>query len=442
MSTRRMLIGLAVLLLTATPLVAQSEWREVTISPPTECCECDNCQCDPCECLDGECGVSPSPQEGFSGKVSLAGLVADSSADEYLTTNPAEASYRVWQRASDGAYQGSATAISPRWLVTNSHVVGHRLHSWEKKTLAIMGNGVSSYVDVCSFNVDADIALLKLPNNSTLNLKYADLGTLQNGQSITTWGYGASGVLEGRQGTMTHRNAYYDTGMSIPLYEMSTLVEQGDSGGGNFDEYGRLVSMTATSTTPGGRSPGGSVGADKILEVIDHWEAQYCANGRCLPIRRSVYQPAVSYRPPAPVPSTNPTPPTVSPPPVAPVKEVDLDKVAELLFEKMKENPELFKGDKGDQGEQGDTPAIDYDSLGEQVAAQLKANPITIEFQGSEGTIARTTTVRLGETLTIPPLRMEIVEGDRVEFQERPLGGILSMESDNKVPVETGSNLD
>ncbi len=69
---------------------------------------------------------------------------------------------------------------------------------------------------------------------------------------------------------------------------------------------------------------------------------------------------------------------------------------------------------------------MDYDKLAAEVANRLP--PVRIQIG------ARLIEARIGETIVLPPVRMEIQHpnGD-IRFQEKPLGGIIAIKL---VPVK------
>lgn len=145
--------------------------------------------------------------------------------------------------------------------------------------------------------------------------------------------------------------------------------------------------------------------------------------------------------------------------------QLDYNKLADIVIQRMEENPDVFRGPKGDAGppgKDGQTPdvSIDYQRLSEMVVSRMKQNPDQfrgpkgadgqtpeIDYQqltdsvksrlpgfrvirkGRDGEIIHTEDVELGGDIVFPPVRMEVqhTNGD-VFFQEKPLGGTIAIE--------------
>ena len=100
---------------------------------------------------------------------------------------------------------------------------------------------------------------------------------------------------------------------------------------------------------------------------------------------------------------------------------IDYEKVSELVIQKMKQNPEPFKGEKAV------SPTISYDKLATAVADRLPG--IDVVFKGKGGT---RTQVKLGGKLEIPAVVMDIypnVDSDEGrERRETALGEAIKIE--------------
>ncbi len=105
--------------------------------------------------------------------------------------------------------------------------------------------------------------------------------------------------------------------------------------------------------------------------------------------------------------------------------EIDYDLLAAALIEHYEDR---LRGPRGPPGEAGQ---VDYQQLANQVVAQLP--PIYVDFSGGGSQ-----TVGLGQTLVIPPVRMEIEypEDGEVTYQEKPLGIPIRL---RLVPIDSGS---
>ena len=96
------------------------------------------------------------------------------------------------------------------------------------------------------------------------------------------------------------------------------------------------------------------------------------------------------------------------------------------MAEKLAGNPRL-KGPPGPQGPPGKDAKLDYDKLAGEVVKRLP--PVRIQIG------QRVIEARLGEKISLPPIRMEIQHPNgQVRFQEKPLGGIIAI---RLVPVRS-----
>lgn len=110
---------------------------------------------------------------------------------------------------------------------------------------------------------------------------------------------------------------------------------------------------------------------------------------------------------------------------------IDYDKLAEVIFQRYGDQLKGPAGQDGQPGQpgppgqpgiDGQSPQLDIDRLTAEVAARLP--PINVNFQGRDGVVQRTEPVKLGGTINLPPVRMDIHHpGGSIYYQERALGG-------------------
>lgn len=154
------------------------------------------------------------------------------------TVDPGYASFRIW--CGNGA--GSCTGIAPELVVTNVHVAGtggascriaHPLTNREWRGQTVVGDR------------DADVALVLI---SSADLDWVYLGDdPAAGKPCFHYGYGGGTILKGGTGQ-------YLQPLGKSWYASTSSVS-GDSGGGIFDEQGRLCSVNWGSTdVTGGQS--------------------------------------------------------------------------------------------------------------------------------------------------------------------------------------------
>jgi hypothetical protein len=123
---------------------------------------------------------------------------------------------------------------------------------------------------------------------------------------------------------------------------------------------------------------------------------------------------------PAPIVEVKPKP---TPPPEI---VVDYNKIAEAVIDKMKQDPDRFRGPPGKDGKDGSNAKVDEAAIADSIRQKLP--PITVVYKGDNQSADpalhdRQASVRLGETLTIPAVRMELEHpGGQRYHQQKPLG--------------------
>lgn len=352
-----------------------------------------------------------------------------------LAGTPATASYRVRAPEQGGAAYGSGTAISPKVVVTNSHVVGHQ----HRTDLVVIGARGERYDGkTIAVNQGADIALVWCQQANFDHVALAQQDP-QPGDLILKMGYGGEGQLMKALGRCQGIDGYI--GNRVPVIATTCETVSGDSGGGNFNEQGELCSVTWGSTdTSGGH--GRSTPASAVYAIALAWQTQYCPDGSCPIVRpRGPMQrpqqrpqggrqpvgpndfnpaptappnepgtpgppPADDYanqpdpKPPAPLAPTVPAPTTPAPKGcecdqsklLALIEKQDkrlecLESLVTSLAERQPEKGECGpKGDAGPAGPQGEPgPAPDVQQLVEIITAELSKQPIRIRVAGMEG---------------------------------------------------------
>lgn len=141
--------------------------------------------------------------------------------------------------------QGSGVIISAKTVVTNCHVIA------KAKQVQVRQGGISYQAQLEHADIERDLCQLNVPD---LRLPSSPVAIspqpLKVGQRVFT-----IGSPNGREFAMSD-GLVYGIGMSsdgnVPPIEVTTTVPQGVSGGGMFDEAGKLVgiaSATAANTS-------------------------------------------------------------------------------------------------------------------------------------------------------------------------------------------------
>jgi len=316
----------------------------------------------------------------------LALVVLQVLAGDSFAATPAQASFRVRAPAGGGAaYYGSATAIGRKCVVTNSHVVEHH-HRADLTVISPTGAKYSGETIVV--NQGADLALIWCKD---ADLPYVEIASAdpQPGEPILKMGYGGEGQLMKAAGVCQGIDGYI--GNRCPVIATTCETVSGDSGGGNFNEAGELISVTWGSTdTNGGH--GRSTPASVLRQVAMEWQTQFCPRGGC-----EIVRPGRQQRPQAPrggggrqpvdpdefnpPPGVPPEPgPTPGPPPQDYANQPDPTPPAAPLVPVQPQQPPA-KGCECDEGKLNATLA----ELKAEINAKLEAIAIKQPAKGDPG---------------------------------------------------------
>lgn len=238
----------------------------------------------------------------------------------------------VVAKVTDGKGHGSGACIG--WdhesgealIVTAKHVVREA-----GRPLAVrFPSGEEFRAEVLAEAASDDVALLTIKAAS--QPPHTAVGCVAQGVNVWKVGYPGerNGELTTTYGPVLNRSDY-------SLF-FRARVRPGDSGGGVFDQTGRLVGVAI-----------GCAKADPSVAVaVDGAAVAQLVEKSCWPkCRRQPGKPTQSSRPELPPLGSQP-PPATQPP-----AGVDYDRVAEKVIEKLRPSLADLKGPKGDPGEPG-----------------------------------------------------------------------------------------
>lgn len=275
---------------------------------------------------------------------------------------------------------GSGVAIGADIVATNCHVVDWRHR--EDVTVTAHADGKTYRAETVALDPAADVALLRVTGIRFAPVAMADAA---EGAEVHLLGYGRRGVLARGAGRILRAVWGHRTPRGqVPVTLCHVASEPGDSGGGIFDQQGRLVAINwgAISTTGQSLSTPARYVAQLHADYLRQIGADEtgCGPSGCSP---STGQTAGGgYGPPPPKfpvqrPQT-PPPQQLAPPapPLVPVPQqpaappVDTDKLVAAIVDRMAADPR-FRGPAGPPGPPGvGTPAVDIDSIVSQVLAK------------------------------------------------------------------------
>jgi S1-C subfamily serine protease len=161
-----------------------------------------------------------------------AGSWADPGRSQLFKAAPSLA--RLEAKKTNGGYAfGTAVAIAPDRVVTNCHVTR------EAQSVYVVMGGLRFDARAQLADVDHDLCLLWVPRLDSRAVLLAASADLRVGQPVTAIGYGGATGIQASIGEVTGLHAF-DGGLVI---RSSAAFSGGASGGGLFDEDGRLVGI-------------------------------------------------------------------------------------------------------------------------------------------------------------------------------------------------------
>lgn len=136
-------------------------------------------------------------------------------------------------RAEGGFALGSAVSVAPELVVTNCHVTRMA------REVSIVRGGVRWAADLQAAELERDLCLLHVPGLKADPVLLADSGSLAPGQSVTALGFTGGIGIQNSRGEVTELHRYG----GARVIQSSNWFSSGASGGGLFDDRGRLVGV-------------------------------------------------------------------------------------------------------------------------------------------------------------------------------------------------------
>ena len=207
-------------------------------------------------------GIGPIPVSIFTGKptgrqvqveamapVSIPGISAPESINSPLgmlktsPKGPSLTSEQIYTQASGSVVevtvpdsQGSGVVVAPEIVLTNCHVTkqGNIAINYRKKKYAAV---------VVAGNDDLDYCILKVAGLPAVAAPMGSLADVSPGQRVYSLGSPRGFELTFAEGMVSALRP--SAGMPLPIIQTTASISPGSSGGGLFDEFGRLIGITS-----------------------------------------------------------------------------------------------------------------------------------------------------------------------------------------------------
>jgi len=160
-----------------------------------------------------------------------------SASDLYARLAPSVWVVRTYDQDNLRLGQGSAVAIGPQSLVTNCHVLK------KAKRVEVSHESTALAATLELWDVSVDLCQLKVPGLTASAVELADEASLQVGQPVYALGAPQGLELTLSSGLISSLRLDPKT-RQIGLIQTSAPISPGSSGGGLFDEFGRLIGIT------------------------------------------------------------------------------------------------------------------------------------------------------------------------------------------------------
>jgi serine protease Do len=161
-------------------------------------------------------------------------------------------------RAKGGYALGSAVAVAPDKVVTNCHVTR------DAREISVVRGGARWNAASEASDVNHDLCLLFVPGLQAPVVRLGRGAGLAIGQTVTALGYTGGLGIQSSTGTIVDLHRHDGS----RVIQSSNWFSSGASGGGLFDDEGRLVGIL-TFRLRGGESHYFAAPADWVREMLD-----------------------------------------------------------------------------------------------------------------------------------------------------------------------------
>lgn len=141
-----------------------------------------------------------------------------------------------FEESSDSISQGSGVVIQENTVATNCHVIG------DHNATIILFKGEAYFAESVSGNESLDYCIVRTSNLPATSAQIGSFNTISPGQRV--YSIGSPRGLELTIGEGLVSGLREEKFSPIPFIQTTAPISPGSSGGGLFDEYGRVIGIT------------------------------------------------------------------------------------------------------------------------------------------------------------------------------------------------------
>ncbi len=375
-------------------------------------------------------------------------------------------------RIQVGSSIGSGAYLGDRLVLSCAHIF--RQESENRQALVQFPNGEQHWGVSKSVDFHWDQSLIELNTVPSARGVCVATANPQPGEQVVALGYAFGREIRQITGRVLR---YVSPNSTDPgdWFAFSGATTEGWSGGPIFNARGELIGNVWGAREADATSVGVLCG--RTRRFLLPWNARLeavrlaqCAGGQCVPLpprtrvapprmRNVLTGPDVVAGPPAqrpPATTAPPAHPPAGPGPATPPSvevQIDYDRIAALVLERMQADPAPFIGPAGPQGPAGPAgPAGPPGPAGADGSAGVQGppgppgpagkdgagtTPLSVVLEDGQGRAADTISVGSDGVLRLPPVVLQIAHPDgRVYQQAQPLGRAITIKL---VPVQKGT---
>ena len=148
-----------------------------------------------------------------------------------------------WGSTATGTASGSGFILTEDgYIVTNYHVI-----EGANSVMVSMYGGQSWYADICGYDKNNDVAVLKVDATGLTPVVLGDSDNLRVGEDVVAIGNPLGELpFSLTQGSISalNRSIHLKNGTNMDLIQTDTAINSGNSGGALFNMYGEVIGIT------------------------------------------------------------------------------------------------------------------------------------------------------------------------------------------------------